>query len=125
MPIAFWFFIFSFVCLAVMVSLRAFELSNGHRILEANFVRKTDIIVHNFFHLLKKQVSRISIRGTYKFICHICVKIKEKAIDLKRGYDSRQPKFFIKQTKNDITKNGSVSFFLKNVSDYKDSIRKK
>lgn len=125
MPIAFWFFIFSFLSLAIMVGLRTFELSGGHKILEANFVRKTDIIVHDFFHLLKKQISRISIRNIYTFFCFICTKVKIATINFKRGYDSRQPKFFIKQTKNDINKAGSVSFFLKNVSDYKDSIRKK
>ena len=108
-----------------MVGLRAFELKNGYKILEANFVKKTDVMVHTFFHLLKKQISRISIRGSYKIICNACNKIKNAIINFKRNYDSRQPKFFIKQTKNDITKNGSASFFLKNVSDYRDSIRKK
>ena len=108
-----------------MVSLRAFELSGGHKLLEINLVRKTDLFVHDFFHLLKKQTSRISIRNIYKFICYICISIKEMVINSKKKFDSRQPKFFIKQTKNDITKNGSVSFFLKNVSDYKDSIRNK
>jgi len=125
MPIAFWLFIISFISLATMISLRTFELSNGHQILEAAFVKKTDLWVHNLFHLLKKQISHISIRNIYRLGCYICVSVKYKVIDLKKGFDSRQPKFFLKQTKNDIMKNGSASFFLKNVSEYKDSIRQK
>ncbi|MGB8815930.1 MAG: hypothetical protein WCC74_01670 [Minisyncoccia bacterium] len=125
MPIAFWFFILSFFFLTIMISVRAFELSGGYKILEVDFVRKTDIMVHNFFHLLRKQFSRISIGGIYRFMCGICIWAKDTVIDLKKGFDSRQPKFFIKQTKSDIIQNGSASFFLKKVSEYKDSIRQK
>ncbi len=125
MPFAFWTFITSLVLLAGMSGIRAFELSSGQKLLEVSFVRKTDIFVHHFFHLIKRQISRISIKGTWKLIYKLSVQTKDWLVNFKKKYDSRQPKFFVKQTKNDITQKGSVSFFLKNVSDYKESIRNK
>jgi hypothetical protein len=44
-------------------------------------------------------------------------------IYLKRRFDSKQPKFFLKPEKQKASGKQQVSFFLKNVSEYKESLK--
>ncbi len=96
-----------------------------------------------FDHIVLKKIRRVGDKRCYDFICvvnYYFSKIKLKnfkkislliitfvqreTIYLKRKFDSKQPKFFLKPQKNNLNSKSSVSFFLKNVSEYKESLRK-
>lgn len=79
---------------------------------------------YDFICVVNHYVSKIKIKNFHKLSLRIIDFTKKEIVYLKRKFDSKQPKFFLKPQKNNSGKN-SVSFFLKNVSEYRDSLRNK
>jgi len=79
---------------------------------------------YDFICVVNYYFSKIKIKNFHKLFIKIINFIKREIVYLKRKFDSKQPKFFLKPQKNNSGKN-SVSFFLKNVSEYRDSLRNK
>jgi hypothetical protein len=69
--------------------------------------------------------SKIHFKNAHKFSLMFANFVKKEAIYLKRRFDSQQPKFFLKPQNHSVAHRNSVSFFLKNVSEYKNSLRNK
>ena len=88
-------------------------------------VNKSEKHIHTIIGKGKTLSSKIHFKNAHRFIMLAINFIKTEAINIKRKFDSKQPKFFLKpQKKSDVSKS-SVSFFLKNVSEYKKSLRNK
>ncbi len=115
----------SLILLTAMISVKYFGLTVFHHEVISNIVCKNDEHCDRIVDESKRLVSKIKFKNFHKLAVIIASFTKKEIILLKRKLDSQQPKFFLKPEKANGTHKGSVSFFLKNVSDYKDSLRKK
>ena len=89
----------------------------------SKITHKGDRYCHNTILLIKYFLSKLKFKNFHKLVLFIVNFIKRESIYLKRRFDSKQPKFFLKPQKSNLNNKSSVSFFLKNVSEYKDSLR--
>jgi hypothetical protein len=118
-------FYISFVCLVVMFAMKYFGISFEHHEAISNMVDKNDEHVHNIVSKSRRAISKIRFKNFHKLTLKITDFIKKESIYLKRKFDSKQPAFFLNPQKpSHVTKN-SVSFFIKNVTDYKNSLKQK
>ena len=118
-------FYISLFFLAAMFALKYFGVSFTHHEAISNIVCKNDEQCHKIVRHSKIAVSKIKFENFHRLTLAIADFIKRETIYLKRRFDSKQPTFFLSpQRPSQIHKN-SVSFFLKKVSEYKDSLRDK
>lgn len=118
-------FYLSLISLVVMFSLKYFGVSFEHHEVISNIVDKNDEHVHNIVSKSRHAISKVKFKNFHKLTVIIINFLKKEMIYLKRRFDSKQPAFFLSPQKpSHITKN-SVSFFIKNVVDYKNSLREK
>ena len=118
-------FYVSFIALVAMFAIKYFGVSFGHHEVISNIVCENDKHCHNLVHHSKRIVSKIKFKNFHRLTVMIAEFIKKESIYLKRRFDSKQPAFFLSPQKpSHITKN-SVSFFLKKVSEYKESLNTK
>jgi len=108
-----------------MLTIKYFGFSVFGNKTSLEILHKSDKYCHSVICTIKYFFSKIKIKNFNKLTLLIVNFIKDESIYLKRKFDSKQPKFFLKPQKNNITGKSSVSFFLKNVSEYKDSLRNK
>ena len=98
--------------------------------------KKQIVTVHDLAFLKDKSWFSPAFRRWYKYLIpRLCRKslaiitvsefIKKEIIYLKRRFDSKQPAFFLSPQKPSHAHRHSVSFFLKKVSEYKDSLHDK
>ena len=87
------------------------------------FIKKSDIFFHNVIGVFKHWLSKIKFKNFHKLAVIVVSFTKREIIYFKRKFDSKQPKFFLKPQKSGAENKNSVSFFLKNVSDYKETLR--
>ena len=118
-------FYLSLVSLIAMFALNYFGISFTHHEVISNIVDKNDEHFHNIFAKSKYAISHMKFKNLHRLTVFITNFIKKETIYLKRRFDSKQPAFFLSPQKpSHITKN-SVSFFIKNITDYKHSLREK
>ena len=118
-------FYISLFFLCIMILMKYFNISFKHHEVISNIVCENDKHCYNLVHHSKKIVSKIKFKNFHKLSILIAEFIKKESIYLKRRFDSKQPAFFLASQKpSQITKN-SVSFFLKKVSEYKESLNTK
>ena len=103
--------------------MKSFEIYHGKKIFLEDFFLKCDDLIHKISLKIKYWWSHVNFKNTRLIFSWIIGSIKNLAISIKRRFDHKQSHFFIKR-EHPVSKNkGSVSFFLKNVSDYKKSLR--
>lgn len=106
-----------------MLSIKYFNLSFfRHRII-SNIIDKNDQHLHKITRKSVEIASKIHFKNFHKLVVFIINFSKDKMIYLKRRFDSKQPKFFLKPEKQKASGKQQVSFFLKNVSEYKESLK--
>lgn len=118
-------FYIALVLLTAMFVAKHFGVSIfGHEVI-ANIVDDNkehfDTIVGKGKHI----GSQIHFENFHKLTVKIATFTHKEIVYLKRRFDSKQPKFFLKPQKQNAPGKHSVSFFLKNVSEYKDSLKEK
>jgi hypothetical protein len=116
-------FYISFISLAVMLVTKYFGLSLFHHEAISNVVLENEKHFHKIVGKGKHIGSQIHFENLHKLTMKIANFTKQEIIYLKRRFDSKQPKFFLKPQKQNAGGKHSVSFFLKNVSEYKDSLK--
>lgn len=102
-----------------------FGISFVHHEVISNIVDKNNEHCHKIVHHSKKVASHIRFKNLHKLAVAVIKFIKEEMIYLKRRFDSKQPAFFLSPQRPSHIHKNSVSFFIKNVSDYKNSLRRK
>ncbi len=118
-------FYISLFFLGVMILMKYFNISFKHHEVISNIVCENDKNCHKIVHHGRKIFSKIKFKNFHKLSVLIAEFIKRESIYLKRRFDSKQPAFFLSPQKpSHVTKN-SVSFFLKKVSEYKESLNTK
>ncbi len=105
-----------------MFATKFYGLSFMHHEVISNIVGKNDEHCHKLVHHSKRVASKIKFKNFHRLTVAIAKFIKEETIYLKRRFDSKQPAFFLSPQKPSHIHRHSVSFFLKKVSEYKDSI---
>jgi len=100
-----------------------FEYKTGKKTYIAKFGKETDEIVSRFWVLVKRFFSHLNIKNTVRLFTLLWKTAKELTWETKKRFDSTQPKFFIQQNQFDPKGKGRVSFFWRNVSDYKKGLK--
>lgn len=118
-------FYISFILIVAMFTIKYFGISFDHHEAISNIVCENDKNCHKIVHHSKNIFSKIKFENFHRLTVNIADYIKKKIIYLKRRFDSKQPAFFLSPQKPSHVKKNSVSFFLKNVTDYKNSLKKK
>ena len=108
-----------------MFAMKYFGISFKHHEAISNIVCKNDIHCHKIVHHSKNVYSKIKFKNFHKLTIVLANFIKKESLYLKRRFDSKQPAFFLSPQKPSHTHRHSVSFFLKKVSEYKDSVSDK
>ncbi len=122
---AIFLFYISLVSLIAMFAIKYFGISFDHHEAISNIVCQNDKNCHNIFHKSKHLFSKIKLKNFHRLTVMVTDFIKKESIYLKRRFDSKQPSFFLSPQKPNFQNKNSVSFFIKNVTDYKNSLRKK
>lgn len=118
-------FYLSLIALMTMLALKYFGISFEHHEVISNMVEKNDEHVHKIVSKSKYAISHVKFENLHKLTVYLANLIHKESVYLKRRFDSKQPAFFLSPQKpSHITKN-SVSFFIKNITDYKHSLREK
>src|ERR1035437_6886317 len=118
-------FYISLLSLVPMFAIKYFGISFDHHEAISNIVYENDKNFHKIVHHSKNIFSKIKFENLHKLNIKILNFIKKEIIYLKRRFDSKQPAFFLSPQKPSHIKKNAVSFFIKNVTDYKNSLRKK
>jgi hypothetical protein len=118
-------FYISLISLVAMFAIKYFGISFDHHEVVSNIVCKNDEHCEKIVHHSKNIFSKIKFENFHKLNIRIVGFIKKEMIYLKRRFDSKQPAFFLSPQKPSHIKKNSVSFFIKNVTDYKNSLRQK
>jgi len=119
------FFYISLIFLIVIFALKYFGISFEHHEVISNIVCKNDEHCHRVVSKSKKLISKVKFRNFHILMMAIANFTKRKIIYLKRKFDSKQHPFFLSPQKPSHINKHSTSFFLKKVSEYKDSLRNK
>lgn len=114
-------FYISLFFLIAMFAMKYFGISFQHHEAISNLVSENDKHVHKIVHHSKNIFSKIKFKNFHRLTVAVADFIKEETIYLKRRFDSKQPTFFLSSQKPSHINKNSVSFFLRKVSEYKDS----
>ena len=116
-------FIISLILIILLFIMKSFEIYHGKKIFLEELFLKCDAWFLKILLRIKFWWSHVNFKNTKLFFSWIINNISQLAISVKRRFDHQQSHFFTKR-EHDVLKNkGSVSFFLKDVADYKKSLR--
>ncbi len=116
-------FILSLVLVIAFFVLKSVELSSGRRIFLTTAFEKSDVLILRFLLKLKAFVKKINFRNLRLIFIKLMVNIRKEVTIIKRRLDHQQSHFFTKREIDPNKSKNSPSFFLKNVSDYKKTLR--
>ncbi len=108
--------IFSFV-------MKHIEMSRGRKIFLTTFFTWADRVIWQLINWFKKIWSRATLKNSWLLFSQIAASIKKLITQIKRRFDHKHSPFFVKRETHLNKNKGTVSFFLKDVSDYKKTLR--
>jgi len=118
-------FLISLILLSLLFLIKGMEIYYGRKLFLESFFLKCDQVIFNILRQIKYWWSHINFKNSKLIFSWIIVRIKQLVVSIKRHFDHKQSNFFIKKNNENLyNSKGSVSFFLKNVSDYKKSLKK-
>ena len=114
-------FIISLALIIFSLVMKSIELKRGRKIFLASLFAKSDILIYRFLGWLKNVWNDLTWSKIISVTNLIISWVRSKVYQIKSRLDHKHAPFFVKpgESKN----KGSVSFFLKNVSDYKKTLR--
>jgi len=115
----------SLILIVAMITIKYFGVSPFTHKAISSIVSEQEKKIHQIAADGKELASKIQFKNFHRLVVAVASFIKKESIYLKRRFDSQQPKFFLKQQKLDGTHKNSVSFFLRSVSEHKNSLKKK
>jgi len=114
----------SFVLIIAMLAIKYYNVRILYHEAISNVVSKNEKHIYRLADTSKELLSKIHFENLNKLIMKVASFIKRESIYLKKRFDSKQPKFLLKTEMPNSGKH-SVSFFLKHISDHKNSLKKK
>ena len=116
-------FLIALALLIFSVVMKNVELKYGRKIFLASLFEKCDVVIFKVLASLKLWWGHVNFKNTKLIFSWIIVSIRNSVTAMKRRFDHKQSHFFTKRD-HDISKHkGSVSFFLKDISEHKKSLR--
>ncbi|MFA7252262.1 MAG: hypothetical protein WC027_00150 [Candidatus Paceibacterota bacterium] len=115
-------FIVALILLIALVTLKGLELSSGRVFILTNLFLKCDSWFLKVWSNLVSGFKKINWSNTCLIFQRIFVSIRRLIVSIKRRFDHKQSHFFIKRD-HSSSKKGAVSFFLKDVAEYKKQLR--
>jgi hypothetical protein len=120
--ITFVVFIISLALLVLLFVIKSLEIFYGRKMFLERQFENFDAWIFKILLRIRYWWSHVNFRNIRLISSWIIVNIRRSVVVIKRRFDHKQSHFFAKRD-HDVFKNkGSVSFFLKNVSDYKKSL---
>jgi hypothetical protein len=116
-------FIISLALIVFLFAVKARELSTGRKIFLEELFLKCDDKIYNILNKIKYWWGHVNFKNTRLIFLWIIVSIRKLVVAVKRRFDHEQSHFFTKKEYKVPKNKGAVSFFLKDVSDYKKSLR--
>jgi len=116
-------FIISLVLLVLLFVQKSLEIYYGRRIFLERQFENFDGWIHRIIIKIKFWWSHVNFKNTRLIFLWIVGSIHKLAITIKRRFDHEQSHFFTKRNLDVSKHKNSPSFFLKDVSDYKKSLR--
>jgi hypothetical protein len=116
-------FITSLVLIIALFVMKSLDVSYGRKIFLEDFFIKCDAWILKLILKIKLWWGHINFKNTKLIFSWIVVSIRKIIISIKRRFDHKQSYFFTMKDNDALKNNGSVSFFLKHVSEYKKSLR--
>lgn len=116
-------FLISLVLVILLFIMKSLEIYYGRKILLEREFEKFDAWIHKIIQEIKFWWSHINFKNTRLIFLWVASRIHKLAINLKRRYDHEQSHFFTKRNLDVSKHKNQPSFFLKDVSDYKKSLR--
>lgn len=120
--ITFGVFIVSLILLILLFTIKSLEIFYGRRMFLERQFNIFDIWIYKVLLKIKYWWSHVSFKNIKLIFSWIIASIRKSAIVIKRRFDHKQSHFFTKRDHDVFKSKGSVSFFLKSVSDYKKSL---
>lgn len=117
-------FIISLVLIIFLFMMKSLEIYHGRKIFLEELFEKCDIWIHKVLLRIKFWWSHVNFKNTKLVIAWIIFNVRRLLVLIKRRFDHKQSHFFMKREPSLSSKDKApVSFFLKNVSDHKKSLR--
>lgn len=109
--------------LVFSVVMKNIEISRGRKVFLSRLFAKSDEYIFKLLSIIKTAWSHINFKNAGLIFLKIIASIRKVVTTLKRRFDHKQSHFFVKRD-HDLSKNkGAVSFFLKDISEHKKSLR--
>ena len=121
--VTFVIFIISLVLLALLFVMKSLEIYYGRKIFLENLFSKCDDWLYKVLLKIYYWWSHVNFKNTKLFFLWINASIRGLLVATKRRFDHQQSHFFAKKDHDALKNKTSASFFLKDVSEYKKSLR--
>jgi hypothetical protein len=121
--VTFVIFIVSLVLLVFLFLMKSYEVFNGKKIFLEDVFLKCDALIHRIILKLKFWWGHISFKNTRLIFSWLVASIRKSIIAIKRRFDHEQSHFFTKKEVDLSKPKNSPSFFLKDVAEYKKTLR--
>lgn len=116
-------FIVALVLIVLFFVLKNIELSSGRVFIITSFLSRFDGHLLNLFKKIKLAFLAINFTNAKLIFSKIIVSIRKSITTVKRRFDHKHSPFFVKKEHNYLKNKGSVSFFLKDISEHKKSLK--
>ena len=121
--LTFYVFIISIVLIALLFFIRGREIYSGKNFFLENYLKKSDQFFLNLFKKISYWWSHVNFHNFKLISVWIINSLRHFVISIKRRFDHKQSHFFTQKISEEMKQKGSASFFLKDVADYKKSLR--
>jgi hypothetical protein len=121
--LAFAIFIISLILIPLLFFMKSLEIYHGRKIFLEKQFENFDSWIHHTILKIKYWWSHINFKNTKRVFWWILNNIHKFVIAMKRRFDHEQSHFFTKKEGHTNKPKRAPSFFLKDVADYKKSLR--
>jgi hypothetical protein len=100
------------------------ELARGRKIFLAKLFAKSDAFFSYLFFVFKLLLKQINLNNTKLIFSKIIASIRGLVAAIKSRLDHKHHPFFTKKDHDQAKHKGSVSFFLKDISEHKKNLKR-
>lgn len=118
-------FIVALILIVFSLIMKNIEINRGQKIFLAGLFAACDVWIFKTIKALKVWWGHINFKNTKLIFSWIAVSIRNAVTAFKRRFDHKHHPFFAKREHDPLKHKGSVSFFLKDISEHKKSLRDK
>ena len=118
-------FLIALVLIVFSLVMKRVETLKGRKIFLARLFAQSDVVIFKIAYWIKIAWQSLTFKNTKLIFSQITASIKHSVTAFKRRFDHKHSPFFAKKEHDHLKHKGSVSFFLKDISEHKKSLRDK